>query len=50
MPEGQAWWLMPIIPATWEVEIKRIIVHDYFRQKTRETPSQQVSWACDPYL
>jgi hypothetical protein len=38
------WWLMPVIPATWEVEIGTIAVWVRPRQKVSETPSQQTSW------
>jgi hypothetical protein len=30
-------WCMPVIPATWEVEIGRINVHGQLQQKDRET-------------
>jgi hypothetical protein len=33
-------WLMPIIPATWEVEIRRIVVPRQPRQKGSRTPSE----------
>jgi hypothetical protein len=42
---GQTWWLIPIIPTTWEVEIKRIAARGKSRQKVSKTPSQQISWA-----
>jgi hypothetical protein len=39
--EGWTQWLMPAIPATQEVEIRRIVVLGQPRQKVSETPSQQ---------
>jgi hypothetical protein len=35
--------LLPVIPATWEAEIRRIIVQDQLRQKVRKIPSQSKS-------
>jgi hypothetical protein len=32
-------WLTPVIPATWEAEIKRIVVQGQSRQIVQETPS-----------
>jgi hypothetical protein len=37
--------LTPVIPATWEAEIGKIIVQDQPRQKVSESPSQSVSQA-----
>jgi hypothetical protein len=37
---SQAWWLMPIIPATWEVKIMRIMVQSQSRQKAMVIPYQ----------
>jgi hypothetical protein len=31
--KGQAWWLMPVIPAILEVEIERISVQGQIQQK-----------------
>jgi hypothetical protein len=33
------WWLMPVIPVTWEAEIGRIEVQGDPRQMVHETPS-----------
>jgi hypothetical protein len=37
---GWVWWCLPVILATWEVEIKRIVVPGYPEQKVSETSSQ----------
>jgi hypothetical protein len=36
---GKEWWLTPVIPATGEAEIKRIMVQDYSGQKVSKIPS-----------
>jgi hypothetical protein len=36
---------MSVIPATWEVEIRRIVICGQPRQKVSGTPSQQISQA-----
>jgi hypothetical protein len=38
---SQCWWLTPIIPATWEAEIKRIVFLGQRRQIVQETRSAQ---------
>jgi hypothetical protein len=40
---GRSWWHKPVIPATWEMEIRKITVEGQPRQKVRETPSQLTS-------
>jgi hypothetical protein len=47
---GQAQWLMTIIPATWEVEAKRITVRGQTRQKVSKTPSQPIAGCGGVYL
>jgi hypothetical protein len=32
------WWLVPVIPATWEMEIRRISIAGRSRQKVSKTP------------
>jgi hypothetical protein len=32
------WWHMPVIPATWEVEIRQITVRDQLGQKKLVKP------------
>jgi hypothetical protein len=39
-----AWRWLPAIPATWEVEIRKITVQGQSRKNVYETPSQQMSW------
>jgi hypothetical protein len=36
-----AWWLIPIIPATWETKIYRIAVQGQPGHKVSETPPFQ---------
>jgi hypothetical protein len=40
---SQAWWHMPIIPATWEVAIRRSRFEASLGKKVSEIPSQQTS-------
>jgi hypothetical protein len=43
--------LMPVILASWEGEIKRIVVGGQPRRKVNETPSQPIKswvWWCTP--
>jgi hypothetical protein len=37
---SRAWWLISIIPATQEAEIRRIVVQGQPGQKVTEVPSQ----------
>jgi hypothetical protein len=43
---GQAWWFIPAILATWEVEIKRIVAQGQFGQKVHKTPYQPIKVGC----
>jgi hypothetical protein len=43
----QAQWFMPIIPATWEVEIERITVWGQPGQKVRKAPFQSIGWVVE---
>jgi hypothetical protein len=42
---SQVQWFTPVILATWEAEIRRIMVRDWSRQKVSKTSSQLLSWA-----
>jgi hypothetical protein len=37
-------WFTPVIPATWEAEIGKIMVQGWPRQKVHKTTSYQMSW------
>jgi hypothetical protein len=37
------WWLTPVILATWEAEISKIVVWGQPRQKFPKTPSQPIA-------
>jgi hypothetical protein len=41
--EVGCWWLTPVILATWEAEIRRMLVPGQPRQKVKEIPSQPIS-------
>jgi hypothetical protein len=49
---GQARWPMPIIPATQEVEIRRVEVQSQSGQKVSENTSHLISqtWWCIPVI
>jgi hypothetical protein len=51
---GWAWWFKPVVLATWEVEIKRIMVGGQPGKKINETPPlpQIFIWAiwCMPVI
>jgi hypothetical protein len=45
LKEARRQWLTPVILATWEAEIRRIMVRGQPRQKVGKTPSQPIkSW------
>jgi hypothetical protein len=41
---------MPVIPAIWEVEIRRILVPGWPRQIIQKTPSQAIAGHSDAHL
>jgi hypothetical protein len=45
---GWVYWLLPIIPTTWEVEIRKIVVRGQHGEKLRPPPSQSTRqlWWC----
>jgi hypothetical protein len=43
--KSQLWWLIPLISATWEAEIRRIVFQGQPGQKVSETPSQLIGQA-----
>jgi hypothetical protein len=45
LKKGLAQWLSPVILATREVTIKRILVQGQHRQKIGKTTTQQTRWA-----
>jgi hypothetical protein len=44
------WCLQPVIPATLEVELRRIALLGWLRQNVHETPSQPMTELSDVYL
>jgi hypothetical protein len=40
---SQALWLMSVIPGTWEVKTRKIMVRGQFGQKVNETLSQPIA-------
>jgi hypothetical protein len=40
--ESRHWWVTPVILATWESEIRRIVVLDQVGQIVRETPISKI--------
>jgi hypothetical protein len=42
---SQVQWLTSVILATWEVDIRRVIVEGQPRPKVSETSAQQIIWA-----
>jgi hypothetical protein len=49
---SQVWRCIPVIPATWEMEIRRIAVQAQCKQNVSLTPSQPMSrvWWCRPVI
>jgi hypothetical protein len=43
---SRTWWLMPVIPAAWEAEVKGIAIQGQPRQKVHETSSQLINVEC----
>jgi hypothetical protein len=41
---GQVWWIMAVIPATWEAELGRTAFGGKLRHKVSKTLSQSISW------
>jgi hypothetical protein len=39
-------WHTPVILATWEAKIRKIVVHVQSGQKVHETPSQSIKVGC----
>jgi hypothetical protein len=35
------WWLMPLILATWEADVRRIVIADQLRKIVHKTPSSK---------
>jgi hypothetical protein len=42
---GEVLWLMPLITATWEPEIKRTMIRGHPRENVNEVPPQPISQA-----
>jgi hypothetical protein len=40
---NQVWWFMPVIPAIWEVEVRRVAVQVQAEKNVSETLSQPIS-------
>jgi hypothetical protein len=47
---SQVWWLITIIPAIQEVEIRRTEVQSQPRQKVSKTPYKQKGWPGGTHL
>jgi hypothetical protein len=48
--EAQSLWLMLVILAIWEAEVRKIMVLDQARQTVHKTPFQPIACACHPKL